>query len=218
MHFLTILPAAEKAVINKMTKPRTKAAAPPALSLKAISKSTQSASQTPPTKEKIYSADNFPLKQRFLREFLQKHPQISDFLGEEEMQNFHKLLDVLFFNWINHRQNSQKMVYEIKREFMSIAEVVLLSEITNEQRKLTPHGFVIGPFQKILEDFAADIEPSNSEVIPYSQPLCNPPISKLEDTRRQIWEDEVRLSGVDASVGDGIYDEFSNFDASIFLQ
>jgi hypothetical protein len=28
----------------------------------------------------------------------------------------------------------------------------------------------------------------------------------------------VRLSGVDASVGDGIYDEFSNFDASIFLQ
>ena len=101
---------------------------------------------------------------------------------------------------------------------MSIAEVVLLSEITNEQRKLTPHGFVIGPFQKILEDFAADIEPGNSEVMTYSQPLCNPSISKLEDTRRQIWEDEVRLSGVDSSVGDGIYDEFSNFDASIFLQ
>jgi hypothetical protein len=209
-----------------MTKPRTKAAAaaPPALSLKAISKSTskstQSASQTPPTKEKekIYSADNFPSKQRFLIEFLQKHPKISEFLEEEEMQNFHKLLDELFFKWLNYRQNSQKMVYEIKREFMSIAEAVLLFEVTKKQRKLTPHGFVIGPFQKILEAFAADIEPLNPEVMPYSQPLCNPQISKLADTRRQIWEDELRLSGVDASVGDSIDDEFFNFDASIFLQ
>lgn len=201
-----------------MTKPRTKAA-PPALSLKAISKSTQSASQTPPTKEKekIYSVDNFPSKQRFLIEFLQKHPKISEFLEEGEMQNFHKLLDELFFKWLNHRQNSQKMVYEIKREFMSIAEAVLLFEVTNKQRKLTPHGFVIGPFQKILESFAADIQPLNPEVMLYSQPLCNPPISKLADTRRQIWEDEVRLSGVDASVGDNVDDEFSNFDASFFF-
>ena len=204
-----------------MTKPRTKAAAaaPPALSLKAISKSTPE-SQTPPTKEKekIYSADNFPSKQRFLIEFLQKHPKISVFLDEGEIQNFHKLLDELFFNWLNHRQNSQKIVYEIKREFMSIAEAVLLFEVTKKQRKLTPHGFVIGPFQKILEAFAADIEPRNLEVMPYSQPLCNPQISKLADTRRQIWEDEVRLSGVDASVGDSVDDEFFNFDASIFLQ
>jgi hypothetical protein len=204
-----------------MTKPRTKAAAaaPPALSLKAISKSTP-ASQTPPTKEKekIYSADNFPSKQRFLIEFLQKHPKISEFLDEGEIQNFHKLLDELFFNWLNHRQNSQKIVYEIKREFMSIAEAVLLFEVTKKQRKLTPHGFVIGPFQKILEAFAADIEPRNPEVMPYSQPLCNPQISKLADTRRQIWEDEVRLSGVDASVGDSVDDEFFNFDASIFFQ
>lgn len=203
-----------------MTKPRTKAV-PPALSLKAISKST-SESQTPPTKEKekekIYSADNFLLKQIFLIVFLQKHPKISEFLEEGEMQNFHKLLDELFFKWLNHRKNSQKIVYEIKREFMRIAEAVLLFEVTNKQRRLTPHGFVIGPFQKILEEFAADSEPGDSGVIPYSRPLCNPPILILEDTRRQIWEDEMRLSGVEASIGDGIYDEFSNFDASIFLQ
>ena len=222
MHFLGRLPAVEKAVINKMTKPRTKAAAaaPPALSLKAISKSTQSASQTPPTNEKvkIYSADNFPSKQIFLREFLQKHPQISGFLEEKDMQNFHKLLDELFFQWLNHRQNSQKMVYEIKHEFMSIAEAVLLFEVTNKQRRLTPHGFVIGPFQKILEAFAGDSEPGNLEVMPYSRPLLLPQTSTLADTRHQIWEDEVRLSSVDASVGNGIDDESPNFDASIFLQ
>ena len=195
-----------------MTKPRTKAAAaaPPALSLKAISKSTPE-SKTPPTKEKekIYSADNFPSKQRFLIEFLQKHPKISEFLEEGEMQNFHSMLDELFFKWLNNRKNSKKMVYEIRREFMSIAEAILLFEVTNKQQRLTPHGFVIGPFQKILEDFAADIEPCNPEVMPYSQPLCKPPISKLADARRQIWEDEVRLSG--------IYDESHNFDASSFF-
>jgi len=98
----------EKAVIIKMTKPRTKAAtaAPPALSLKAISKSTQSASQTPPTKEKekkTYSADNFPNKWGFFKEYMQKHPKISDFIGEEGMRNFHNLLDKFFFHWLNYR-------------------------------------------------------------------------------------------------------------------
>ena len=206
-----------------MTKPRTKAAAaaPPALSLKAISKSTQSASQTPPTKEKEkknYSADNFPHKWGFFEEYMQKHPKISNFIGEEGMRNFSNLLDKHFFQWLNYRQNAQKNVYEIKHRFMYIADAVLFLEVTKEQRRLTPHGFVIGPFQKILEAFAADIEPRNPEVIPYSQPLCKPSISKLADTRRQIWEDEVRLFGVDASVGDSIDDEFFNFDASIFLQ
>ena len=198
-----------------MTKPRTKAAAaaPPALSLKAISKSTPE-SKTPPTKEKekIYSADNFPSKQRFLIEFLQKHPKISEFLEEGEMQDFHKLLDELFFKWLNHRKNSQKMVYEIKREFMSIAEAVLLFEVTNKQRKLTPHGFVIGPFQEILKLFEADIDP---EVMPYSQPLLLLQTSTLDDTLRQIREDAVRLAGVEASFDMDV--ESPNFDVSAFL-
>jgi hypothetical protein len=221
VHFLTNLPAVEKgSLINKMTKPRTKAAAaaPPALSLKAISKSTKSASQTPPTKEKekkIYSADNFPNKWVFFKEYIQKHSRISDFIGEEGMQNFHKLLDELFFQWLNYRQNSQKNVYEIKRKFMYIAEAVLLFEVTKEQRRLTPHGFVIGPFQKILENFAADIEPGNFEVIPYSRPLRFPQTSTLEDTQRQILEEDMTLGGVEAVVD---MDDDPNFDASSFFR
>jgi hypothetical protein len=213
----------EKAVIKKMTKPRTKAAAaaPPALSLKAISKSTQSASKTPPTKEKekekvkIYSSDNFPSKWGFFKECMIKHPRISDFIGEEGMRNFHKLLDEHFFQWLNYRQNSQKMVYEIRHKFMCIAEAILFLEVAKEQRRLTPHGFVIGPFQKILENFAADIEPCNSDVIPYSRPLRLPLTSTLEDTQRQILEDDMTLAGVEAVVD---MDDDPNFDASIFLQ
>lgn len=224
MIFLTDCQQWKKAVINKMTKPRrTKAAeaaaVPPALSLKAISKSNQSASRTPPTKEKEmknYSADNCPLTQIFLGEFLKKHPKISDFLEEGEMQNFYKLLNKRFFEWINLRQNSKKMVYEIKREFMSIAEAVLLFEVTNKQQRLTPHGFVIGPFQEILKVFAADIEPDNPGVMPYSQPLLLPQTSTLEDTLCQIREDEVRLAGVDASVV--MDDESPNFDVSPFFR
>ena len=206
-----------------MTKPRTKAAvaAPPALSLKAISKSTQSESQTPPTKEKekniIYSADNFPNKWGFFKEYMEKHPRISEFIGEEGMRNFHKLLDELFFQWLNYRQNSQKIVYEIKHKFMCIAEAVLFLEVTKEQRRLTPHGFVIGPFQKILEDFAEDSELFNFEAIPYSRPLRFPQTSSLEDTQHLILEDDMRLAGAEDFVGDDIDAELSNFDASSFF-
>jgi hypothetical protein len=222
VHFLGRLPAVEKAVIIKMTKSIAKAAIPPALSLKAISKSNQSASHTPPTKEKekkdiIYSTDNFPNKLEFFKEYIQKHPRITEFIGEEGMQNFHKFLDEHFFQWLNYRQNSQKMVYEIKHQFMRIAEAILFLEVAKEQRRLTPHGFVIGAFQKILEDIAEDSELFNLGVIPYSRPLRLPQTSSLEDTQRLILEDNVRLAGIEASVGDGINDEFFNFDASSFF-
>ena len=167
---------------------------------KSRSKTNQSMSSTPQTKVKdikIYSSDNFPLKQSLLKEFMQKHPKIIEFLGDEPIQNFYKLLDQRFFQWLNHGENSQKTLYEIKREFMIIAETVLIFEVTNQQRRLTQFGFVIGPFQKILEEFAKECEPYNSEVIPYSKPLRVSPISKLKNTRRQIREDEIKLSGVE---------------------
>ena len=208
MIFYSIANSGKGRVINKMAKRFTTAAAaaaaaPPPLSLKGISKKNKSASCTPPTKEKdkekIYSNDNFPLKQIFLKDYLQKHPRISDFLGEQGMQNFYTLLNERFFEWINIRQNSRKMVYEIKREFMRIAEAVLLFEVTNEQRRLTPHAFVIG-----------------LGVIPYSRPLRLHSISKLEETRNQIMQDDMRLSGIEASV-DMDNDDY-NFDLSSFFR
>ena len=152
----------------------------PTSSLKGVSKITESVSvgRTPPTREKkIYSPDNFPLKQLFLKEFMQKHTGIHEFLGERLIQNFLQLVDRKFFLWLNYHQNSEKIVYEIKREFMYIAQEVLLQEVTNQQRRLTPFGFVVGPFQKTLESFAEDGKPSSVfvpvkfEVMTYSRPL-----------------------------------------------
>ena len=163
----------------------------PTHSLKGVSKITKSASagSTPSTRErKIYSPDNFPLKQSFLKEFIQRHSGIQEFLGEGLIQNFLQLVDRKFFLWLNYHQNSEKIVYEIKREFMCIAEEVLLQEVTNQQRRLTPFGFVIGPFQKMLESFAEDgkqtsvFVPIKFEVINYSRPLQRHPLnSVIED-------------------------------------
>jgi len=163
----------------------------PTHSLKGVSKITKSASagSTPSTRErKIYSLDNFPLKQSFLKEFMKRHSGIREFLGERLIQNFLQLVDRKFFLWLNYHQNSEKIVYEIKREFMCIAEEVLLQEVTNQQRRLTPFGFVIGPFQKMLESFAEDgkqtsvFVPIKFEVINYSRPLQRHPLnSVIED-------------------------------------
>lgn len=187
---------------------------PPRLSLRGVCKTSNSSSSTPPTQEKvIYSAANFPSFIVFRNDFMKRHSGIDEFLGVQPMQNFRELLEVKFFEWLNHRQNAQKMVYEIKREFMSIAEAVLLFELGNHQRRLTPLGFVIGPFQLTLQQIAEEDSPSNFGVIPYSRPLCSPPISKFEDTKLQIHDDEMRLSGVETFETDAtiVLDDVSYF-------
>ena len=150
-------------------------------------------------------------------EFMQRHTGIEAFLGEQSMKTFRKLLYEKFFDWLNNRKNSQKMICEIKREFMCIADAVLLFELANHQRRITPYSFVVGPFQTYLEECAQEDEPKNIGVIPYSLSLHLPPISKLEDTQLHIWKNEIMELGLD-SVGDmddyiyddHIYDEDEN--------
>ena len=176
--------------------------------VKGISKTSSSSSSTSATCEKeknTLTPDNFPWFVVFKNEFMLRHDGIEAFLGEQLMQNFCMLLQEKFFEWLNYRLNSQKMVYEIKREFMSIAEAVLLFELANHQRRLTPFGFVVGPYQKMLEMIAEEDNPSNFGVIPYSRPLNSPPVSKLEDTKLHIREEEMRLSGVE-TLQDGGFD------------
>ena len=176
---------------------KTTAPPPPKLSLTGVSKSSDSQSSTPPTKGKLFfSAQNFLLFFVFYKEFMQIHPGVESFLGEQ-MKNFQDLLEIKFFEWLNYRKNSQKILYEIKREFMCIADAVLLYELGNHQRRLTQFGFVIGPFQVTLQQMAASDDPVHFGVIPYSKPLCSTPISKLDDSRLKIREEEMRLAGLE---------------------
>lgn len=187
---------------------------PPRLSLRGVRKTSNSSSSTPPTREKvIYSSAIFPLFTIFRNDFMKRHSDVEGFLGENPLQNFHQLLEEKFFEWLNYRQNSQKMVYEIKREFMSIAEAVLLFELANHQRRLTPFGFVIGPFQLTLQQMAEKDDSVCFGVIPYSRPLCSPPISNLEETKLIIREDEMRMSGAETFEDDGaiVLEDISQF-------
>lgn len=191
---------------------------PPRLSLKGVCKTSDPSSSTPPTRGKvIYSSANFPLFTIFSNDFMKRHSDVEGFLCEQSMQNFRQLLEEKFFEWLNHRRNAQKIVYEIKREFMSIAEAVLLFELANHQRRLTPFGFVIGPFQLTLQQIAEKDDPPCFGVIPYSRPLCSPPISNLDETKLLIHEDEMRMSGVETFEDDGaiVWDDISHFFADL---
>ena len=186
-----------------LPQPQKKKTPPPMrVSLAGISKSAPAVSaaisersRTPPTKgKKTLSKENFPLRNESLKEFLKMHQGIGVFLGER-METFFQKLDEKFFQWLNYQKNSEKMMYEIKKEFMIIADALLLFEVMNEQRKQTPTGFVIGPFQKILTSFA-DTPPAEDLFIlddlpedvrfdsmypqPYSKPLLRKPLGLME--------------------------------------
>ena len=198
-------------------QPQKKKTSPPKISLVGISKSKSASpvveasstrSSTPPTKEKnIYTKSNFIFRDSFFNDFIRIHKGIDVFLGER-MEIFSQKLDERFFQWLNHKNNSWKMMYEIKKEFMLIADELLLFEVMNEQRKQTSSRFVIGPFQKILESFSNESPenqfipinfkmwlkfPENSQTVPipqmartYSKPLFQkihenlPPVLDLE--------------------------------------
>ena len=118
-------------------------------------------SSTPPTKEKKnFSKYNFPLIKLFLQEFLKMHKGIEVFLGEQ-MESFFQKLDEKFFLWLNHKNNSGKMMHEIKKEFMIIADALLLFEVMNEQQKQNLSRFIIGPCKFAKQIYSG----SNSSIL-----------------------------------------------------
>jgi len=183
---------------------------PPKLSLAGISKSYPAASaplstpvrsRTPPTKgKKTFSKENFPLRNESLKEFLKMHQFLGVFLGER-METFFQKLDEKFFQWLNYQKNSEKMMYEIKKEFMIIADALLLFEVMNEQRKQTPTGFVIGNYKFAEQIFADNVAPAEDLFIlddlpenirfdsmypqPYFKPLLRKPLGVMDDCLEQ---------------------------------
>lgn len=190
---------------------------PPRISLEGINKTSSPSSSTPPTREigkKIYSAENFPWFYVFLNSFMMNHTDSEAFLGENPMQNFRQILEEKFFEWLNFRQNSQKNDYVIKKIFMTIAEAVLFLELANHQRRLTPFGFVVGPFQYYLDQISKGNEPINFEAIPYSKSLIPPPIATIDNIHHLMRNDKMKLNRAKASVD---IDDYEGFDVSPFL-
>ena len=110
-----------------------------------------------PAKKRLlsYSKETFPMYTIWFKDFFNVHHQIFEFIGEN-IENYYKKFDEIFFDWLNQLKNRSKFMFEIKKEFMAIADEVLLEEILIEQYRKTDCCFVIGPLQKYLEFVAND--------------------------------------------------------------
>jgi hypothetical protein len=133
-----------------------------------------------PAKKRLlsYSKDTFPMYAIWFKDFFTIHHQIFEFIGEN-LENYYKKFDEVFFEWLNKSKNRSKFMFEIKKEFMAIADDVLIQEILLEQYRKTQFCFVIGPLQKYLEFFENDDSPIDGDINMY--PEINPNYQLFEE-------------------------------------
>jgi hypothetical protein len=97
-----------------------------------------------------YDKDNFSMYNTWVIEFNNTHTLSLGYL-EENRHDYYQILEKKFFNWLNEDRNILKFMFEIKKEFMVIAEDVLLHVLLKIQLKKTQSCFVVGLFQEYLE-------------------------------------------------------------------
>ncbi len=97
-----------------------------------------------------YNKDNFPMYNIWIIEFNNTHKMVLGYL-EEGIIDYYNIFEKNFFDWLNNDKNKFKFMFEIKKEFLAIAEDVLLHVLLKNQLKKTENCFVIGPFQEYLE-------------------------------------------------------------------
>ena len=101
-----------------------------------------------------FTKDTFSLYDTWMKDFFMIHRNIFELIGEN-LENFYKVLDTKFFDWLNQPKNYSKIMFEIKKEFMEMADEALLYEIIVERFKNSKNKFVIPVLQ---EDSDADID------------------------------------------------------------
>jgi hypothetical protein len=116
----------------------------------------------------LYNKHNFQMYNVWLKDFFNIHNQIFEFISER-LENYYMKFDEIFFEWLNQPKNRSKFMFEIKKEFMSIADDVLLQEILLEQYRKTQYCFVIGPLQKYLEFIENDDSPIDGDINMYPE-------------------------------------------------
>ena len=125
-----------------------------------------------------YSKDTFPMYAIWFNDFFNIHNQTFAFISDN-LENYYKNFDEIFFDWLNQPKNRSKFMFEIRKKFMAIADEVLLHEIMEYQLKKSEYCFVIGPLQKYLEFFANDDSPIDCNIDYY--PDTNPNYQLFEE-------------------------------------
>ena len=142
-----------------------------------------------------YNKDNFLMYSVWVKEFDNTHKILLNYLGED-IQNYYKRIDKDFFDWLNECKNKSKFMFEIKKEFIAIADDVLLYVLLQNQLKKTENCFMIGLFQKYLEIIAnedtyiaIDLY-DNKDIEIDSYPDIEPSYHLLEENYKQVVIDE----------------------------
>ncbi len=133
-----------------------------------------------------YNKDNFSMYNIWIIEFNDTHKMVLGYL-EEGIIDYYDILEKKFFDWLDEDKNKFKFMFEIKKEFMAIAEDVLLHVLLKNQLKKTENCFVIGPFQEYLEfvsredsDITLDLY-DNDDIDIDSHPDIEPSYHLLEE-------------------------------------
>ncbi len=139
--------------------------------------SNQTFEKSPKKRSLSYSRNTFPMYNIWFNDFFKIHNKTFEFISEN-LDNYQKKFDEIFFEWLNQPKNQSKFMFEIKKEFMTIADEVLLQEILIEQYRKTQYSFIVGPLQKYLEFFAEDDSRIDIDIDMY--PDNNPSYELLE--------------------------------------
>ena len=150
-----------------------------------------------------YNKDNFPMYNIWIIEFNNTHKMILGYL-EEGIIDYYNIFEKNFFDWLNDDKNKFKFILEIKKDFLAIAEDVLLHVLLKNQLKKTENCFVIGPFQEYLEfisredsDITLDLY-DNKNLDIDSHPDIEPSYHLLEENNDQtVFEEYDDKSYVD---------------------
>ena len=113
-----------------------------------------------------YSRNTFPMYNIWFNDLKNIHEKTFTFISQN-IENYQKKFDDVFFYWLNKPKNGSKFLFEIKKKFMLIAEDILLQEIMIEQYRKNQNLFIIGPFQKYLEFIAEDDSPIENDINDY---------------------------------------------------
>jgi uncharacterized protein YihD (DUF1040 family) len=141
-----------------------------------------------------FTKDSFSMYYNWMKDFFMIHNTIYESIGNN-LENFYKIFDERFFDWLNQPKNSSKFMFEIKKEFMAIADEVLIYEIMIERFKNSENQFVIPLFEKNFEN------ESDVEIDSYPDP--EPCYILMEE--RQVLQEHV------------IDNESSNYDNEFYL-
>lgn len=128
----------------------------------------------------IYTKENFTMYTTWFEEFfIIRHIDFASI--RENLENFYKVFDKKFFKWLNQQKNSSKFMFEIKKEFMALADEVLLFQIMSERFKNKENQFVIPVFEENSEtNSESDVE-IEIDSLPDPEPCYN-----LMEERREI--------------------------------